>query len=604
MAAGRKGVGESFEKFGRDLVNDFAVRRGRLPGEASHTSNAATRDGRVDEEDHPEGIDPSDLPGPDGDDSFDAASSSSSSLKIPSTDRSALTRWTPAMAAVAFAALAAHLYFTVCTETSAGHGAMRVARKLLFEDAWVDLAVTASVLYFGVARKMVSFALTSFADFVRPNGVNTLWWISLVCVRSVKHVSDIARNVLVWSFGNQLWSTIPLGIDLITAEKGAAATAAATAADPKIALSHVNSLLTSIFDANRDGIVTSTEVQTWFISKTLRLLWFFVILDLCRWFFTLKAAPTAEELKTRSKNYDREDFLSQALRKYCGGLRGDPGVSWDVQARSALIDKALTVSAYIITSYYCLSALGVNMSGLLAVGGVSGIAIGFAAQKLVSNCIGGVLIFVTQPFVEGDHVQFKNIDGRVDMVGWHSTRIASIDDGYSYIVPNTDVLGSALKNLSRRQYVPIKVTIPFPASVDGIAEMQTFVDDVTKLVTETVDEFSVRPPSVTTVFDGLTPKVRINAFIDASEDEKSCKANDLETQIMREIVEKLQPAEDEEEEVNDVVTVNNIIPVASLNAGVAELQKLIAFASRSIANATEVVEEEEPPTKEEDETLG
>ena len=602
MAAGRKGVGESFEKFGRDLVNDLAVRRGRLPGEASHTSNAAY--GRVGEEDHPEGSDLSDLPGPDGDDSFVTASSSSSSLKIPSMDRSKLMRWAPAMAAVAFAALAAHLYFTVCTETSAGHGAMRVARKLLFEDAWVDLAVTASVLYFGVARKMVSFALTSFADFVRPNGVNTLWWISLVCVRSVKHVSDIARNVLVWSFGNQLWSTIPLGIDLITAEKGVAATAAATAADPKIALSHVNSLLTSIFDANRDGIVTSTEVQTWFISKTLRLLWFFVILDLCRWFFTLKAAPTAEELKTRSKNYDREDFLSQALRKYCRGLRGDPGVSWDVQARSALIDKALTVSAYIITSYYCLSALGVNMSGLLAVGGVSGIAIGFAAQKLVSNCIGGVLIFVTQPFVEGDHVQFMDIDGRVDMVGWHSTRIASIDDGYSYIVPNTDVLGSALKNLSRRQYVPIKVTIPFPVSVDGIAEMQTFVDDVTKLVTETVDEFSVRPPSVTTVFDGLTPKVRINAFIDASEDEKSCKANDLETQIMREIVEKLQPAEEEEEEVNDVVTVNNIIPVASLNAGVAELQKLIALASRAIANATEVVEEEDRPTKEEDESLG
>ena len=335
----------------------------------------------------------------------------------------------------------------------------------------------------------------------------------------------------------------------------------------------------------------------WFISKTLGLLWFFVILDLCRWFFTLKAAPTVDELKTRSQNFDHEDFVSQALRKYCGGLRGDPGVSWDVQARSALIDKALTVSAYILTSYYCLSALGVNMSGLLAVGGVSGIAIGFAAQKLVSNCIGGVLIFITQPFVEGDHVQFNEIDGRVDMVGWHSTRIASIDDGYSYIVPNTDVLGSALKNLSRRQYVPIKVTIPFPANIDGIDETQTFLDDVTKLVKETVDEFSVRPPSVTTVFDGLTPMLRINAFIDASEDEKSSKASDLETQIMREIVEKLEPEEEEEEEEeeeiskDDIATVNNIISAATLTTGVAELQKLIALASKTIATAREAANE-------------
>ena len=575
-----KGVGE----FGRNLVNDLAT-GSLLPREEkaarASSSDAAARDDAENDEtdgtDRPVGSEPmldrETTGGPDGD------ASASASLHIPSVDRSVFMRWAPAIALVAFAALAAHLYFTVCTETSAGHGAMRVARKLLFEDAWVDLAVTASALYFGIAQKFISLALTSFADFVRPNGVNTLWWISLMCVRSVRHVSAIARNVLVWSFGNQLWSTIPLGIDLITAEKGMVA----SSVNPQIGLSHVNSLLTSIFDANHDGVVTTTEVQVWFVSKTLRLLWCFVILDMCQWFFTLKAAPTMEELKTRSKDYDREDFLSQALRKYCRGLRGDPGVSWDVQARSALIDKAMTVSAYILTAYYCLSALGVNMSGLLAVGGVSGIAIGFAAQKLVSNCIGGILIFVTQPFVEGDRVQFATaagqIDGRVDMVGWHSTRIASIDDGYSYIVPNTDVLGSALKNLSRRQYVPIKITIPFPASVDGKTEMQTFVDDVTRLVSETVDDFSVRKPTVRTVFDGLTPKVRINAFIDASKDENSSRANDLETQIMRDVVDKLQP--EAAEELFDAGVVNNVISAAGFNAGVAELQKLIANASKS-----------------------
>lgn len=587
LSGGPKGVGESFEEFGRNLVNDLAT-GGRLPREAAQASSeAAPRDAAESgadhlegEDDHPAGPDPVvDLVG----DASDGDASSSFSLEISSMDRSKLMRWAPAIALAAFAALAAHLYFTVCTETSAGHDAMRVARKLLFEDAWVDLAVTAFVLYFGIAQKCVSAVLTSFASFVRPSGVNTLWWISLMCVRSVRHVSAIARNVLVWSFGNQLWSTIPHGIDLITAEKGVVGVVSG-GANPQIGLSHVSSLLTSIFDANSDGVVTTTEVRMWFVAKTLRLLWCFVILDLCQWFFTLKAAPTMEELKTRSKNYDREDFVSQALRRYCGGLRGDPGVSWDVQARSALIDKAMTVGAYILTAYYCLSALGVNMSGLLAVGGVSGIAIGFAAQKLVSNCIGGILIFVTQPFVEGDRVQFATgwgqIDGRVDMVGWHSTRIASVEDGYSYIVPNTDVLGSALKNLSRRQYVPIKITIPFPASVDGQAEMQTFVDDVARLVSETVDDFSVRKPTVRTVFDGLTPKVRINAFIDASKDENSCMANDLETQIMRNVVEKLQPAEDE---AFDVGLVNNVISAARLNAGVAELQKIIANATKTVS---------------------
>ena len=101
---------------------------------------------------------------------------------------------------------------------------------------------------------------------------------------------------------------------------------------------------------------------------------------------------------------------------------------------------------------------------------------------------------------------------------------------------------------------------------------------------------------MTTVFDGLTPMVRINAFIDASEDEKSSKASDLETQIMREIVEKLEPEEEEEEEEDeiskdDIATVNNIISAATLTTGVAELQKLIALASKTIATAREAANE-------------
>ena len=102
--------------------------------------------------------------------------------------------------------------------------------------------------------------------------------------------------------------------------------------------------------------------------------------------------------------YDREDGVSQAINKHFAGLRGDEGVEWEVQARSALVDKALSVSICLFAAYTALSALGVNMTGLLAIGGVSGIAIGFAAQKLVSNFISGILIFVTQPFVEGDHI--------------------------------------------------------------------------------------------------------------------------------------------------------------------------------------------------------
>jgi small-conductance mechanosensitive channel len=214
-------------------------------------------------------------------------------------------------------------------------------------------------------------------------------------------------------------------------------------------------------------------------------------------------------------------------------------VTWEQQARSSLIDKGLTVATYVFAGYSCLNALGVNMTGLLAVGGVSGIAIGFAAQKLVSNCIGGILIFLTQPFVEGDHVILKDssIEGRVEVVGWHSTRIASLEDGYSFIVPNTDILGSALRNLSRREYVPIKVTIPFPDSITAKETMHKFMKEIESIVYKHADAYSVRRPEVAMRFTNLTPSIRIKAFIDEAKDPG--KAMEIQTEMMEHIKEEM-----------------------------------------------------------------
>jgi len=54
---------------------------------------------------------------------------------------------------------------------------------------------------------------------------------------------------------------------------------------------------------------------------------------------------------------------------------------------------------------------------------------------------------------------------------------------------------------------------------------------------DTVDEWSVRKPVVHMTFDGLTPKIRIKAFIDGSKDKS--KAEDLTVKLMRDIVDKL-----------------------------------------------------------------
>jgi len=377
--------------------------------------------------------------------------------------------------------------------------------SLVLDDVWANIAITILLLMTGAAGKGSDTLLRSLADTLRPARVNTAWWLSLFIQRSIKHVRALIAAVLVWNLFNQWFSLMPHGVTVIPAD----------------ATNHVYALLTTIFDANHDGFVTTNEIQMWFVTKSLRVLKFFCFFQISQWFLALKAAPTSDELEsTKGFLYDRFDPFSQGLRRFYMGLRGDRRAPWEQQARSALIDKTLNVATYISAAYWCMSALGVNMTGVLAVGGVSGIAIGFAAQKLVSNCIGGILIFVTQPFVEGDHVAFGSIEGRVEMVGWHSTRISSLEDGFSFIVPNTDVLGSALRNLSRREYSPIKIQIPYPDALQTREAMMGFTDEIRTFVSQTVRQYSIREPSIQLEFDDnnatLRPKISIKAFINGS----------------------------------------------------------------------------------------
>jgi small-conductance mechanosensitive channel len=55
-----------------------------------------------------------------------------------------------------------------------------------------------------------------------------------------------------------------------------------------------------------------------------------------------------------------------------------------------------------------LKIIGLDPVPLLALGGVSGIVVGFASQQLLLNLMAGISIFLTRPFIVGDIVQVRN----------------------------------------------------------------------------------------------------------------------------------------------------------------------------------------------------
>lgn len=107
--------------------------------------------------------------------------------------------------------------------------------------------------------------------------------------------------------------------------------------------------------------------------------------------------------------------------------------------------------AFVITGILTgLSILNIPISGLLAAGGVGGIAVGLAARDLLANFFGGFTVFMDRPFSVGDWVRSpdREIEGTVEHIDWRVTRIRKFDKRPMY-VPNATFTTVTLENPSR-----------------------------------------------------------------------------------------------------------------------------------------------------------
>jgi MscS family membrane protein len=79
------------------------------------------------------------------------------------------------------------------------------------------------------------------------------------------------------------------------------------------------------------------------------------------------------------------------------------------------LSKLGRISVLVVATLTILQTLGVSIAGVLAFGGIGGIAIGFAAKDLFANLLGGLTIYLDRPFTVGEWIRSpnQNIEGVV-----------------------------------------------------------------------------------------------------------------------------------------------------------------------------------------------
>ena len=113
------------------------------------------------------------------------------------------------------------------------------------------------------------------------------------------------------------------------------------------------------------------------------------------------------------------------------------------------------------------SALGIQVTSLVALLSIAGLAISLSVQGLLSNVLSGLMLLSIKPFKVGDYVEAGGIGGTVKEIGFVYTKMLTIENSMIYI-PNSDVSSGKIQNYNSEE--KRRFNLKFTASYDSPPE--------------------------------------------------------------------------------------------------------------------------------------
>lgn len=128
------------------------------------------------------------------------------------------------------------------------------------------------------------------------------------------------------------------------------------------------------------------------------------------------------------------------------------------ESLSRFILKVLKITLEFMAILIVADSLGFNVTALLAVFSLLGLALSLSVQNCLSNAMSGIIILLTRPFEDGDFHRAGNVSGTVLR---HRpsiyTQLCTIDNKDIY-VPNSDLSASKIVNYNREPQRRVDLT--------------------------------------------------------------------------------------------------------------------------------------------------
>ena len=161
--------------------------------------------------------------------------------------------------------------------------------------------------------------------------------------------------------------------------------------------------------------------------------------------------------------------------------------------------SAVSIVLWLLLALVLLGSLGVELTSIIALLSVAGLAVSLALQNTLSNLAGGIMLLVSKPFTIGDYVEIGAVSGTVTMIGLSYSTLATVENKEVYI-PNSQLSFATIINYTRLGRRRMEITVS--ASYSDKAE------DVKAALRDAVDQFPA-------ILQDPAPEIRLCGYGDS-----------------------------------------------------------------------------------------
>ncbi|MEG4227796.1 mechanosensitive ion channel [Microcoleus sp. N9_A2] len=135
-----------------------------------------------------------------------------------------------------------------------------------------------------------------------------------------------------------------------------------------------------------------------------------------------------------------------------------------------VFETVLNIFIFIVALVTFARSVNFDLIGLVASLGLVGLAVAFAAQKILEQLIATLVLYLDRPFVTGDYIRLPAGElGKVESIGLRSTKIRSLGTGTIIVMPNSILVSVEIENVTLAKKIMVLLYMDF-ASVLGERE--------------------------------------------------------------------------------------------------------------------------------------